>query len=138
MQWWNNTSSDSEPRKLIEARMVEVLKVELPKTNDFPTLMQWWNNTSSDSEPRKLIEARMVEVLKKTNDFPTLMQWWKKTSSDSEPRKLIEARMVEVLKEISENNIPEWFISFIKNPSNLPNFIKNEFKQKCQEIYSNL
>ena len=79
-----NTSSESEPRKLIEARMVEVLKKQLPQISSMDILISYRENTSSGSEPRKLIEARMAEVLEMVSSKNT-PSWFKEMLEGEKP-----------------------------------------------------
>ncbi|MFC1700879.1 hypothetical protein ACFLZ0_01965 [Patescibacteria group bacterium] len=32
--------------------------------------------------------------------------------------------MLEVLREVVIDNVPDWFINFMKNPKTIPNFLK--------------
>ena len=77
ISYWENTLLGSEPEKLIEARMAEVLKEQLPQISDMDKLISYWENTSSGSEPRKLIEARMAEVLKEVS-LDNTPDWFEK------------------------------------------------------------
>jgi len=75
-----NTSSESEPRKLIEARMVEVLKT----TSSMDMLISYWENTSPESKLEKLIEARMAEVLEMVSSKNT-PSWFKEMLEGEKP-----------------------------------------------------
>ncbi len=139
--YWKNTPSNSEARKLIEARMAEMLK----EISGIPILISYWKNTSPNSEAEKIIEARMAEVLKEQlptiTDIPTLISYisyWGKTPLNLESEKLIKARITEVLESVSRDNIPKWFISWLKHKDAIPLFLKMDFEKKAEELYEAL
>jgi hypothetical protein len=95
INYWKSVGSDSEPEKLIEARMAEVLK----EISDMSQLINYWKSVGS--EPKKLIEARMAEVLKgisKENIPETFLGVLKKEIIPSELLPLFKKKARELLE----------------------------------------
>ena len=127
-------------KKILEQRMSELLKSELPKINDIYTLIFYQMNTSYGSESQRLVDCRLSEIfetevpkINNTKDIINLLGHF-----ENHPRfagicrKYIGIR----IDQINKNNIPGWFTNYIENPDTIPDEfgLKKRFISKIEEV----
>jgi hypothetical protein len=89
----------SKKQKLIEKRMANALRNQLPKTDTFMELFHIMKFAPYFTRAEKMIWGRMEAVLKKTEELEELIKYWKITRATSRERELVELRMVRMFKK---------------------------------------
>lgn len=115
-----NTLHESEQRRYIEFRIIQVLEQELPNITDISLLISYLDDACENKLVR-LIEKRLIELLEPKllhiNDMSWLILCFKRFRFKSEPlKKLIKKRMEWVL------------ISKLKTLKDIPLLISYRFR----------
>jgi len=136
---WRAVHSHSGREEKIEARMENVLPDILPGISDWNDLVEMWGTVSADSAPEKLIIVRMQTVL--LDMLPGITKWdelvaMRQKVSSFAPRQLIDERMAELIADVTDTDVPMWFLHLLEAPDDCA--VRSALDKKVEELRAQL
>lgn len=109
---------------IIERQMANVLPAHLPIIIRWEDIVRIRKHVPAGSIAEHLVEHHMRKllptILPTITDWGTLIKMWKCTPNNTPAERMVEERMFEVIFLISADNVPEWFIGYLRNPAGIP------------------
>ena len=104
----------------------------MKKQNEIQDLLSHFLEKLDPEKERGI--KKLEETLSDINNMKFLIQYREQTSFLLEHRSLIESRIIDVLENVSVDNIPNWFVNWLREPKKIPYFLHKRAKDKAKDL----